>query len=407
MNTFKRILMVGLGAALVFSCAACSMVAVNKDRDASQAVADVNGTKITKGEVNEAVDSMLSMYGMTQETYSSSYGAEQLTTMKSSMLDSMIDQEMLFQKAKEAGLVDESDEHKAEIKAQLEEDVQSLKDSIRSQVEADDTVAQEDKESTIEEQSKQFLTAYGYDDLDAVVENRIKNDATTAMQDQVKAEVTYTEDEAKTFYDEQVTEQQEAIAKDPTSYATYNSSSVAVVRPDDAKYIKNLLLMIPDDVQTEIKTLRADGDDAGADVKRDEALAEIKAKADEVLARVNAGEDFDALIEEVGEDTGMKQEPNKTNGYLVYQGVNMADDFISAALALANEGDVSGLVATDFGYHILKNVKNAGGVIPFDEIKDTIVEKKLSETQSAHLTDTLTQWKDAANITVDVSKLSE
>ena len=395
MNTFKRILMVGLGAALVFSCAACSMVAVNKDRDASQAVADVNGTKITKGEVNKAVDSMLSMYGMTQETYSSSYGAEQLTTMKSSMLDSMIDQEMLFQKAKEAGLVDESDEHKAEIKAQLEEDVQSLKDSIRSQVEADDTVAQEDKESTIEEQSKQFLTAYGYDDLDAVVENRIKNDATTAMQDQVKAEVTYTEDEAKTFYDEQVTEQQEAIAKDPTSYATYNSSSVAVVRPDDAKYIKNLLLMIPDDVQTEIKNLRADGD------------AEIKAKADEVLARVNAGEDFDALIEEVGEDTGMKQEPNKTNGYLVYQGVNMAEDFISAALALANAGDVSGLVATDFGYHILKNVRNAGGVIPFDEIKDTIVEKKLSETQSAHLTDTLTQWKDAADITVDVSKLSE
>ena len=217
--------------------------------------------------------------------------------------------------------------------------------------------------------------------------------------------MTYTEEEAKTFYDEQVAEQQPKVEEDSANYATYNSSSVAVVRPENSKYVKNLLLQIPSDVQTEIRQLRTDGDDAGADVKRDEALAEIKSKADAALARAKAGEDFDALIEELGEDSGMKSEPAKTEGYLVYKGSGMVQPFEDASLALANPGDISDLVASDYGYHIIQNVRNAGGVIPFDEIKDDIIKKKLAEAQSAHLTEKLTEWEDAADIKTDASKL--
>ena len=62
--------------------------------------------------------------------------------------------------------------------------------------------------------------------------------------------------------------------------------------------------------------------------------AKIKADADAALARAKAGEGFGALIEELGTDTGMTQEPAKTKGYLVFEGSGMVAEFEEAALAL-------------------------------------------------------------------------
>ena len=76
---------------------------------------------------------------------------------------------------------------------------------------------------------------------------------------------------------------------------------------------------MPEDAQSQISNLRKSGDDEGADKLLNEELAKIKSQADGALARAKAGEDFDALIEELGTDSGMKQEPAKTQGYVVYE----------------------------------------------------------------------------------------
>ena len=77
--------------------------------------------------------------------------------------------------------------------------------------------------------------------------------------------------------------------------------------------------------------------------------AEAKKKAESILSRIKAGEDFGALAEEYSED-GSKQ--NK--GYLGFiRGGRTVYPFEKAAFAL-QPGEVSDVVETQFGYHIIK-----------------------------------------------------
>lgn len=78
--------------------------------------------------------------------------------------------------------------------------------------------------------------------------------------------------------------------------------------------------------------------------------AEQKAKAEDVLKKAKAGEDFDALVAEFGEDPGVEQSPN---GYTFTKNGGMVKEFEDAAFALEIDG-ISELVETDYGWHILK-----------------------------------------------------
>ena len=74
-----------------------------------------------------------------------------------------------------------------------------------------------------------------------------------------------------------------------------------------------------------------------------------KALAEEVLAKAQNGEDFDALIAEFNEDPGATEA-----GYTFTKGT-MVPEFEDAAFAL-KIGEMSGLVETQYGYHIIKRI---------------------------------------------------
>ena len=77
--------------------------------------------------------------------------------------------------------------------------------------------------------------------------------------------------------------------------------------------------------------------------------AEAKKIAQDVLKKLKNGGDFDALMAEFSEDPGTSQYPQ---GYTFTKG-EMVKEFEEAAFSL-KEGEISGLVETDYGYHILK-----------------------------------------------------
>lgn len=79
-----------------------------------------------------------------------------------------------------------------------------------------------------------------------------------------------------------------------------------------------------------------------------DALEEKKALAKEALERAKAGEDFDALIAEYGEDPGMASNPD---GYIFKDG-DMVPEFYEGTLAL-QEGEISDIIESDYGYHII------------------------------------------------------
>lgn len=88
----------------------------------------------------------------------------------------------------------------------------------------------------------------------------------------------------------------------------------------------------------------------------DAKLEESKQKAEEVLKRARAGEDFEALAREFSTEPGAEQ----SGGELPWFGRaaegqpgGMVKPFEDAAFAL-KENEVSDVVQTDFGYHVIK-----------------------------------------------------
>ena len=96
------------------------------------------------------------------------------------------------------------------------------------------------------------------------------------------------------------------------------------------------------------------------------------AEAEAVLAKAKAGEDFAELAMEYSEDTGSAE----TGGDLGFFGEtnNFVPEFGAAAWALKNEGDISDIVETEFGYHIIKltGIQEAS-VTPFEDVKTDII----------------------------------
>lgn len=85
----------------------------------------------------------------------------------------------------------------------------------------------------------------------------------------------------------------------------------------------------------------------------DEAtIAQKRATADDLLSQLRAAEDpialFDDLMHQYSEDTGLEANPE---GYTTQKG-EMVAPFEEAALALKN-GEISDVVESDFGYHII------------------------------------------------------
>lgn len=103
------------------------------------------------------------------------------------------------------------------------------------------------------------------------------------------------------------------------------------------------------------------------DGKTDEEITAIENKMKDILKKIKKGEDFDKLMEEFCEDPGVKSNPD---GYLFGKG-EMVKEFEEAAFNLKNIGDISDIVKTSYGFHIIKLIDKLD-TVPFDEVKSTI-----------------------------------
>ena len=375
MKKLIRLLAVALA---VMMLAGCSLVTVNEEKIV---VATVGDETITKADFNEGFNALLSQYGYTQD---SEEIADQLKTLKENYIAQMVEDKVLEKKIKELGLDQVTDEEKAAAEQEIQDWYDEQYAALVENFKTDDTV--EDPEAKAAETIENYLSQYGLT-LDQMKENSVASISSDKLYDYVTKDVTVTEEEAKIEFANKVAAAKEKYDADLSAYVSdFENGATIYYTPKGCYYIKHILISLTDEQKQDIKNLRADDDEtvaATADEKREEYLLTIREKAESVLKLVDEGGDFEALMEEYGEDPGMKNEAYK-NGYLTYAGdTGFVTEFADACAALTEDGMTSGLVASDFGYHIIRRVSTVpSGEATFEDVKDSLMESMLTDKKS-------------------------
>ncbi len=134
---------------------------------------------------------------------------------------------------------------------------------------------------------------------------------------------------------------------------------------------------------------------------KDEAA--VRKQAEEVLAQVKAGGDFAALATKFSEDEGSKV----NGGDLDYFGRGrMVPEFETAAFAL-EPGQVTDLVRSQFGFHIIKVVdKRPGTTRSFDEVRPLIEEQLKRERADQQIATRATDLADRIDDPADLDTVA-
>jgi foldase protein PrsA len=124
-------------------------------------------------------------------------------------------------------------------------------------------------------------------------------------------------------------------------------------------------------------------------------LLDTREEAEEVLRKINEGGDFGELAAEYSVEPGAKT----SKGALGYFGYGeMIKEFEDAAFSL-EKGEVSGIVETSFGYHIIKVTdKQIVDPTPFEEVRQSIESSLLYKAKEEKYNQVVNGLRDKAQI---------
>jgi PPIC-type PPIASE domain. len=185
-------------------------------------------------------------------------------------------------------------------------------------------------------------------DVDAKVETQLKQSGTSLDKNYTTVAVL--------LYDQKVNATYEKLTK---AYNEGKGKLVKVTDADALKYAKDNNYITAKHIMISTQNL-SDAD-----------KAKKKELAQQILVKAKNGEDFNALIKQYGEDPGMTSNPD---GYVFKKG-DMMTEFETAAYALGDD-QISDIVETSYGYHIIKKMKN-DDKITVKAVKQSLTSEKM------------------------------
>ena len=383
---FKRITAFIMVLILGLSIIGCGM---NDSEDT--VVAKVNGENITKGEFNKLYEQVKQNYYITEDVENDPEQQEAIAEIKADVLEQLIIQKLITQKAEDAGFVVTDD-----ILDQARTEFENIIAEVAAQMEIMDN-EEDDQEEDAENQGKDYMgeaRAFVEEQLDVMGQTEDGYIELIAQQmvidnfvDELVKDVNATEQEIQEYYEERL-----EIQKENLSILVYEE--VELYTPEEAR-VKHVLIKLPQEEIDEYNAMIAEGNTEEAEKYLDEKLKAIEPKAMEVLEKAKSGEEFEKLIVEYGEDPGM--EDNEV-GYIVRQDGSFVPQFEEAAFSLG-EGEISQLVASNFGYHIIKLYERTPEKVysldeKYDELEQVVSQQKKMDAWQVMLE----EWMEEAKI---------
>ncbi len=134
-------------------------------------------------------------------------------------------------------------------------------------------------------------------------------------------------------------------------------------------------------------------------------LLKTEEEAKQIKEKIKNGEDFIELARQYSIDPNAKT----TGGELGFHPKGtILPEYEEAAFKLAKVGQISGIVKTQYGYHIirLEGVKPPA-YVSFDEVKDFIKQQMVQEKQKELIDNYIEELKKSAKITINETLLKE
>lgn len=381
------------------------LTACSQTAGSNAVVAKVNDTDIYRWELDNYYEKQLPYYNDSNSVnLEESQYSQTRHEYRMDLLQDLINQRAVIDYGKAHGY-DLTDEEKKEVQEEFDEAKKAKIEQFMKEDFADDPQA----EKKAEEKWASSLKESHYTEeslLQDMYDHRVHEKVGTEAYD----ETTVTEDEIDEKYTTLVNAQKIEYTASPDLYieaAQIPSGRVLYNLPDYVR-IKYLNIDIPTDIDEEIKKLDDQiqqllveqatiGAEKGQDSKSfqesrakeaeleaqtkelyQKAYDQIRPTAEEALKKAKAGDDFDQLMKEYGEDPIFEELGISDIGYLVGPGsTDITYDVQQQALKLQNEGDVSELVQSEIGYTIIQLVSKVpeGPIALNDDIRDYLTQQ--------------------------------
>ena len=436
--------------ALMMILSGCSLVTVDTEKDNAQVILDVGGETYDKATVTNLVSNQIYQNQYMNQLYASVGMQGSLPTDTASVTDQVIKDLTISavekQKAKSLGLDQLNDEDKAAAEETGKKNYDSFIESVISTYLSGLKLEGEELTKAAEKYvaENDVANIFGFSTLEDYIQDAINTKAVEQLENDVTKDLAVTEEEVKADYDSKVEAAKTQMEESPDLYGSYRTNgTTAYYVPAGYRMVKHILIKFSDEDQTavnekstalsdaksaleaaqalvdqpaedaDLDALKAAVTEAEAKVAEaqtalDEmkaaAYANIKEKAEEAYAKATAeGADFDALVKEYNQDTGMPEE-----GYAIREGyAYFVESFVTAGMALTEPGQVSGLVESDYGYHIIQYVSDvAEGAIDFESVRAQIENTLLTARKNEVLEATKEQWLAEADVKTFLDRLN-
>lgn len=465
----KRLLSIFIAMLLLAAALGCETLSVNSEKDMAQIVAKIGDVVITKGDVYKLVAPQLATSGINiYDENLAPYYRLQVDTYLQQVLEGMVDHEVMAQICDRDMPLTEEEIKK--VDESVEKFIESVKKLLGYDPEKPDEYEGDIEKDVLDYFKKMGITQeeYRLDELKTAKYNKVmeafKKSITSTEQE---IEDKYYEDldfqlNAITKADNFLS-YKTLVDPDASNEASMTGSYV-LVKPAGFLLVKHILLKYEEEdddaiielqdsirkanneltklkdefediqdalkeaeeennqqeidkqeglasaKQAEINAKQAEIDDLEDDFEaaKNAAAEKLKDKINIIKAKIQAGESFDELIEEYGEDPGMKEGANAVYGYLIapetesYKPTDTWDsDFINGVKTLNNTGDVSDAVYSKHGVHIIKLVAGEELYqIPYEQAKSYVKAAAEKEKKDAAWYERLDEAREELNVTV-------
>ncbi len=369
--------------------------------------------------------------------------------IKQDILETLVREAVLHEKADEMGLNDLSDETMAELKSEAEANFETYVDTYRDYFASEDASDEDARTQTIEAMAQYGLT------LDTLTEQMVHSYVDEQLHAAVTGDVTVSDEDIQAEYDAMVADDQANYADDRAYNNARNSGATIAWNPEGYRAVKHVLIQFNDDQSARYNELsgtldslkaekealenpteetETEGDAEAAETEGDAEAAEAEGtetaepeseprsaeeidadiarvtaeleglyaellpQAQQVIDEFNGGADFDSLIEAYNADPGMSREPAATNGYAVSAESTTFDPaFTEGAMSIEAVGQISAPVNGTNGIHIIYYLADiTPGAVPFEDIAEAVEANALAAKVDETYNTTVDEWVEAA-----------